>query len=98
MGLWNQPETKITKVLEITNKLGLHARPCSKFVRITGPFKKTEVWVDKDGEHANGKSIMGLMVLAAGNGSKLTVTCEGPEAAEVMAAIEELIRNKFDEE
>jgi phosphocarrier protein len=59
---------------------------------------KSEVWVEKDGEQVNGKSIMGLMMLAAGNGSKLKVTCEGPDAAEALAALEKLIASKFDEE
>jgi phosphocarrier protein HPr len=97
MGLWNKPETKVTKQLEIINKLGLHARPCSKFVKLGAQFK-SEIWVEKDGEQVNGKSIMGLMMLAAGNGSKLTITCEGPDAAAALAGLEKLIVDKFDED
>ncbi|MEK0451008.1 MAG: hypothetical protein RL088_3276 [Verrucomicrobiota bacterium] len=97
MGLWNKPDTTVTKVMEVTNKMGLHARPCSKFVKLAAMFK-SEVWVEKDGEQVNGKSIMGLMMLAAGNGSKLKITCEGPDAAESLAALEKLIVSKFDEE
>lgn len=97
MGIWNKPEMKVTKQVEILNKLGLHARPCSKFVKLSHTFK-CDVWVEKDGEQVSGKSIMGLMMLAAGNGSKLDITCEGPDAAEAAAAIEALIAAKFDEE
>jgi phosphocarrier protein HPr len=97
MGLWNKPDTKAEKLMEVTNKMGLHARPCSKFVKLAATFK-SEVWVEKDGEQVNGKSIMGLMMLAAGNGSKLLVTCEGPDAGDALAAIEKLMLSKFDEE
>ena len=97
MGLWNKPDTKAEKVMEVTNKMGLHARPCSKFVKLAALFK-SEVWVEKDGEQVNGKSIMGLMMLAAGNGSKLLITCEGPDADDALAAIEKLMLSKFDEE
>jgi phosphocarrier protein HPr len=97
MGLWSKPETKVTKQVEIINKLGLHARPCSKFVKLAALYK-SEIWVEKDGELVNGKSIMGLMMLAAGNGSKLTITCEGPDAPAALDAVEKLIVGKFDEE
>ena len=97
MGLWNKPDTTVSKVIEVTNKMGLHARPCSKFVKLAAVFK-SEVWVEKDGEQVNGKSIMGLLMLAAGNGSKLNLTCEGPDAAEALAALEKLMVSKFDEE
>jgi phosphocarrier protein len=56
------------------------------------------VWVLKDDDTVNGKSIMGLMMLAAGNGSKLTVTCEGADAAQALEAIEKLLLSKFDED
>ncbi len=97
MGLWNKPETKIKKQVEIINKLGLHARPCSKFVKLAHQFK-CDIWVEKDGEEVSGKSIMGLMMLAAGNGSKLDITCDGPQAAEASTALENLIAAKFDED
>ena len=98
MGLWNKPETTITKHVEILNRNGMYARPCSKFVKLAHTYNKTDVWVEKDGEQVSGKSIMGLMMLAAGNGSKLTLTCEGPEAVEAATALETLVANKFDEE
>jgi phosphocarrier protein HPr len=61
---------KIEKEVPITNRLGLHARPAAMFVRIASRYR-SEIWVSKEGEEVNGKSIMGLMMLAAGQGSKL---------------------------
>ena len=89
--------TKIAKEVEILNKLGLHARPCSKFVKLANTFR-CEVWVLKDDDTVNGKSIMGLMMLAAGIGSRLTITCEGSDAEKALDAIEQLILSKFDED
>ncbi len=89
--------TKVAREAEIINKLGLHARPCAKFVKLANTFK-CEVWVGKDADTVNGKSIMGLMMLAAGNGSKLMLTCEGTDAEVALAAIEKLILSKFDED
>lgn len=94
MGLAN---TTAQKELEIQNKLGLHARPCSKFVKLASTFK-AEIWVAKDDESVNGKSIMGLMMLAAGQGSRLQVTCEGTDAQAALDALEKLINGKFDED
>ena len=85
------------KVMTIRNRMGLHARPAAMFVRIASRFR-SEVWVAKEGEQINGKSIMGLMMLAAGQGSKLTIKCEGPDADKVMEELEELIQQKFNEE
>jgi phosphocarrier protein HPr len=96
MGLLSQKKTAKRDV-EIINKLGLHARPCSKFVKLAGTFR-CDVWVSKDDENVNGKSIMGLMMLAAGMGSKLTITCEGSDADEAVDAIAKLILSKFDED
>ena len=89
--------TKIAKEVEILNKLGLHARPCSKFVKLANTFR-CEVWVLKDDDTVNGKSIMGLMMLAAGIGSRLTITCDGSDAEKALDAIEKLILSKFDED
>ena len=98
MGLLSRnPATKVTKEVEILNKLGLHARPCAKFVKLANTFR-CEVWVLKDDDLVNGKSILGLMMLAAGNGSRLKVTCEGTDANEALAAIEKLLLGKFDED
>lgn len=67
------------------------------FVRLCARFK-AEIWVEKDGEKVNGKSIMGLMMLAAGLGSRLRVTCEGEDEAAAMMEIETLITRKFEED
>lgn len=67
------------------------------FVKVCARFK-SEIWVEKDGEKVNGKSIMGLMMLAAGLGSRLRVTCEGEDAETAMAEIEALIERKFGED
>jgi len=85
------------KQVEVQNRLGLHARPCSKFVKLASTFK-CDVWVSKDDETVNGKSIMGLMMLAAGQGSKLLLTAEGADANESLIALEKLINQKFDED
>ena len=85
------------KNVEVQNKLGLHARPCSKFVKLASTFK-CEVWVSKDDESVNGKSIMGLMMLAAGQGSRLQITAEGADANEALVALEKLVNGKFDED
>src|ERR1700761_7387574 len=90
-------QNKFTKELIIVNRLGLHARPSAMFVKTASRYK-CEVWVEKDGERVNGKSIMGLMMLAAGQGSKLLVTCEGADGEKALAEIEEIIRRKFDED
>ncbi len=87
----------IVKEFTILNRLGLHARPSAMFVKTANRFK-AEIWVEKDGEQVNGKSIMGLMMLAAGQGSKLLVSCEGPDADKALAEIEALIQRRFDEE
>ena len=79
------------------NRLGLHARPSAMFVKICSRFK-CDVWVEKDSERVNGKSIMGLMMLAAGHGSKLKVSCEGPDAERAIDEIEALVASKFDED
>ncbi len=98
MGLLSRnPGTKIEREVEILNKLGLHARPCAKFVKLASTFR-SEVWVAKDSDTVNGKSIMGLMMLAAGIGSRLTIRCEGTDSEQALAAIEKLILSKFDED
>ena len=88
---------KIEKEIPIVNRLGLHARPAAMFVRIASRYR-SEIWVSKEGEEVNGKSIMGLMMLAAGQGSKLRVRCEGPDADKAMEEIEALIKAGFNED
>ncbi len=86
----------LTREFTITNKLGLHARPAAMFVKVSSAHQ-AEIWVEKDDEQVNGKSIMGLMMLAAGYGSKLTVTAEGHDAEQAMAQIAALIEGGFSE-
>ena len=83
--------------MTVINKLGVHARPAAMFVRVANRFL-CNVFVEKDGERVNGKSIMGLMMLAAGPGSKLTIHCHGADAQLAAAEIEALVKRKFDEE
>jgi phosphocarrier protein HPr len=81
----------------VLNKLGIHARPAAMFVRVANRFT-CGILVEKDGEKVNGKSIMGLMMLAAGPGSKIIVYCEGDDAPQALTDIEALIKRKFDED
>jgi phosphocarrier protein HPr len=81
----------------IVNKLGLHARPAALFVKTSNRFD-SDITVEKDGEEVNGKSIMGLMMLAAGCGSKIKITASGADAKQAIHEIEKLITRKFDEE
>ena len=89
--------SKATKTLTVVNKLGIHARPAAVFAKTANKFK-ADVFVEKDGETINAKSIMGLMMLAAGPGSKLLIVANGPDADDAIKAIEELIAGKFGEE
>ena len=86
-----------SKDLTIQNRNGLHARPAALFVKTSSRFH-SEVWVEKDGEKVNGKSIMGLMMLAAGKGSVLRITAEGEDAVTVMQELEHLVSTRFGEE
>jgi len=86
----------MTKDLLVANKLGIHARPAALFVKTANRFT-CDIFVEKDGERVNGKSIMGLMMLAAGPGSKLTIHAEGNDASQALTEIENLFKQKFDE-
>jgi phosphocarrier protein HPr len=88
---------KIKKEVLIQNKLGLHARPAAMFVRIANKHK-ADIWVEKEGEQVNGKSIMGLMMLAAGQGTRLLISAEGADAEVAIQELEQLIEKRFDEE
>ncbi len=87
----------LTKELTIANKSGIHARPAAMFVKIANRFG-SDIFVEKDGEKINGKSIMGLMMLAAGPGSKVTLHVKGADASDAIAELEELVKRKFDED
>lgn len=81
---------------EIVNKLGLHARASAKLTQMAGKYK-CEIWMAKGARRVNAKSIMGVMMLAAGKGSKVTVETDGPDEQEAMTALLELIADKFGE-
>ena len=80
--------------LVVANEMGVHARPAAMVVRITNKYEG-EIWVEKDGERVNGKSIMGIMMLAAGAGSKLTVHTDSPQADELFEELRNLFAGKF---
>lgn len=86
----------VVKELVVQNKMGVHARPAAMIVRVTNKFK-ADVFVEKDDEQVNGKSIMGLMMLAAGKGSKVKFTVTGEDAPAMVAELEALFARKFDE-
>jgi phosphocarrier protein len=87
----------MTKDFVVLNKLGIHARPAAMFVKTANRFS-CDIFVEKDGEKVNGKSIMGLMMLAAGPGSKLKIHAEGQDASAALTELETLIKRKFDED
>jgi phosphocarrier protein HPr len=87
----------VSKELMVTNQLGIHARPASLFVKTANRFH-CNVLVEKDGETVNGKSIMGMMMLAAGPGCKIRVHAEGADALQAVNDLEALLHRKFDEE
>lgn len=87
----------IEREMEITNRLGLHARAAAKLVHVTGRFS-SQVKIQKDGEEVDAKSILGILLLAAAQGSTIVVRCDGDDEGEAMQAVSELIANRFDEE
>ena len=87
----------LRRTLRIANKRGLHARAAAKFVRTVGQFD-ANVRVGFKGQDVSGLSIMGLMMLAAGIGSDIELSCSGRQAAEAMAALSALVEGKFGEE
>ena len=88
---------KAEKEIAVVNRLGLHARPAALFVKVASRFRAA-VWVQKEGEEVNGKSLMGVLMLAAGQGSKLQIRCEGPDATRALEEIEALINGRFNED
>ena len=87
----------VSREVTVINKLGVHARPAALFVKIANKFS-SNITVEKDGEQVNGKSIMGLMMLAAGQGAKLILIAEGSDAEAAVRELEALFQRKFDEE
>lgn len=88
---------KAEGVFIVENKLGLHARAASQFVLLANKFE-SEIFVEKNGKEVNGKSIMGLMMLAAAKGSRLKIRAEGNDAIEAVESLGALIKSKFGEE
>lgn len=82
--------------LEIVNDLGLHARAASKLVKLANGYD-AEVFVGHGGREVNGKSILGVLMLACAKGSTISLRCEGPQAGEAYAAIDDLVRDGFGE-
>ena len=91
------PSGAVVREIPIINKRGLHARASAKFVQTVEKFD-AEVTVERAGESVGGNSIMGLMMLAAGIGTSINVTATGPQAAEVVDALDALVSSKFGEE
>ena len=89
--------TETKRSVEITNRLGLHARPAAEFVKLAARFEAT-VFVEKDGLEVNGKSIMGVMMLAAEQGSKITIRAVGQDSADAVAALASLVADGFGEQ
>lgn len=87
----------IERETEIVNRLGLHARAAAKLVHTAGAYE-SRVTVAKDGEEVDAKSILGVLLLAAGQGTRITIRCDGHDEDEAMQAVAELIANRFDEE
>ena len=82
--------------VEIANKLGLHARASAKLTQMAGSYP-CEVWMERNDRRINAKSIMGVMMLAAGVGAKVTIDCEGERAEEALENLVALINSKFGE-
>jgi len=87
----------ITRDLDIVNKLGLHARAAAKLVKLSSSFQSS-IDIEKDGQRVNSKSIMGVMMLAAGCGSQITLHADGDDEQAAIDAITDLINRRFDEE
>ena len=87
----------VEKEVEIVNRLGLHARAAAKLVQTASAFRSRVLLVTDD-EEVDAKSILGLLLLAAAQGTKLRVRCEGPDGEEALAAVAALIANRFEEE
>ena len=88
---------RVAVTVDICNARGLHARASAKFVKLAAQFD-AEVTVSKDGQSVDARSIMGLMMLAAGPGCTLEISAEGPEAPQAVEALSALVNGRFDEE
>jgi phosphocarrier protein HPr len=87
---------RVDRLVEIVNRAGMHARPAAEFVKLAGRFR-AHITVEKDGLEVNGKSIMGVLMLAAEQGSSLRVAAQGEDAEDAVAALTELVGRGFEE-
>ena len=87
----------LSRDIEIINKLGMHARAAAKFVKLASSFESL-IEIERKGRRVNGKSIMGVMMLAASKGSQVTIYADGNDAKESLNQLEQLINNRFDED
>ena len=92
----SEADISLQKELVVSNKLGIHARPAALFVKTANRYE-CEISVEKDGEKVNGKSIMGLMMLAAEEGSKVKIVANGEDEKDVLTALEQLFDSRFNE-
>ena len=90
-------EEQVVETFTISNKLGLHARAASHFVQVASKFE-SEVFVTKNDQEVNGKSIMGILILAAPMGAEISIKAVGPDASQAVVALGELIDNRFGED
>lgn len=90
------PEARVEKTVEIVNQAGMHARPAAELVKLAGSFA-SEIRLEKDGLEVNGKSIMGVLMLAAERGSQLRISADGDDAADAVEALAGLVGRGFGE-
>jgi len=95
--MMNSAPAEVQQTLQIRNKYGLHARPAAEFVKLAATFQ-SEIWVRKEELDVNGKSIMGMMMLAAECGAEITIRASGEDAKDALAALVALVKNRFGEE
>lgn len=91
-----EPAVRVVEEMVVGNELGMHLRPAQRLVQTSLKFR-CEVFIEKDGHRVNAKSIMGLLTLAAGQGTRLTVICEGDDARSAMDAVQEVFKTGFGE-
>ena len=87
---------RVERKVKVVNRAGMHARPAAEFVKLAGSFQ-SEIWLEKDGLEVNGKSIMGVLMLAAEQGSELRIAARGDDADDAVAALADLVNGGFEE-
>lgn len=87
---------RVERLVEIVNRAGMHARPAAEFVKLAGSFE-SDIWLERDGLEVNGKSIMGVLMLAAEKGARLRVAAEGSDADDAVDALADLVDCGFEE-